>query len=232
MNVKEIYPNLFLYTFPNQYELASTFIRLQEFYESPYKEIKGKYFELDQYMDLYVKDQKDNKFTYFEDWNGFNVPGNIIQEFKDKFEEHFTNKEYDLFQSLRKSGKTYDKSWKGCKKIHKEKYYIIAVVDKGKDTIQHEIAHGLYYLNKDYKREMNKLIKQMLLPLRSRAEIYLKKTGYCKAVLKDELQAYFATGLDKGMSSIWCKLIYWSYINKIKRLFKIYGIFAILNARG
>ena len=41
MKIKEIYhPNLFLYTFPNQYELASTFIRLQEFYESPYKQIR------------------------------------------------------------------------------------------------------------------------------------------------------------------------------------------------
>ena len=81
MKCKEIYPNLFLFTFPNQYELASTFIRLQEFYESPYKEIKGQYFTLEKYMDRYAKDQEDNKFTYFEDWNGFNVPGNIVLKF-------------------------------------------------------------------------------------------------------------------------------------------------------
>ena len=208
MKVKEIYPNLFLYIFPNQYELASTFIRLQEFYESPYKQIRGKYFTLEKFMDLYAKDQKKNKFTYFEDWNGFNVPGNIVMHFQYMFLNNITEKEEKLFSKI-----TY---------LNGE-FYIIGVDNKGKNTIEHEVAHGLYYLNKDYNKQMSKLMKEMPKPLRSMAEKYLLKIGYCKAVLKDELQAYFATGIDKGMISIWYHVIYQSYIQKIKRVFKTYG---------
>jgi len=208
MKCKEIYPNLFLYTFPNQYELASTFIRLQEFYESPYKQIRGKYFTLEQFMDLYAKDQKGNKFTYFEDWNGFNVPGHIVDDFHDQFESDFTDKEIKLFEEL---------------DDQVDDFYIIGVVNKGKDTLDHEIAHGLYYLNDKYKKDMSELITKMPIPLRSRAEKYLKSIGYCKAVMKDELQAYFGTGLDKDMIPIWYHFIYQSYIEKIKRVFINYG---------
>ncbi len=212
MKIKEIYPQLFLYTFSNQYELASTFIRLQEFYESPYKQIRGKYFRLEKFMDLYAKDQKKNKFTYFEDWNGFNVPSNIISKFINKFNNDFTNKEINLIKKLPLY--KYELS---------PKFYIIGIVEKGKDTIEHETAHGLYYLNKEYRKKMLKLINEMPIPLRQMAEKYLKKIGYCKAIMKDELQSYFATGLDKGMISIWHYIIYQSYIQKIKKIFKIYS---------
>ncbi len=218
MQIKEIYPNLFLYSFPNQYELTSTFIRLQEFYESQYKEIKGQFFTVEKYMDRYTKDQKDNKFTYFEDWNGFNIPGNIMNRFYHIFGSDMSKKEYDIFDALGHMGN--------------EKYYVIGVVDKDDDnTIEHEVAHALYYLNKDYRKEISKLIKNMPIPLRSQAEKHLKSIGYCKTVIKDELQAYFATGLDKQMIPIWCRVIYCRYIKQIKRLFKIYGIFAVLNAK-
>ncbi len=103
MKVKPIYPNLYLYTFPNQYELASTFIRLQEFYESPYKEIKGKYFTSENFMDLYAKDQKDNKFTYFDDWNGFNIPGDIVLKFAQLFQNDLTKKEKKLLCKFMKT---------------------------------------------------------------------------------------------------------------------------------
>lgn len=208
MKVKSIYPNLYLYTFPNQYELASTFIRLQEFYESPCKQIRGKYFTLQKYMDLYAKNH-NNKFTYFVDWNGFNVPGNIVMDFQYMFLNNLTEKEEKLFSKI-----TYSNGGE---------FYIIGVVNKGKNIIKHEVAHGLYYLNKDYKREMNKLINTMPYEMRLMAEKYLIKIGYCGAVLKDELQAYFATGIDKGMISIWYHVIYQSYIQKIKKVFKTYG---------
>ncbi len=210
MNVKEIYPNLFLYTFPNQYELASTFIRLQEFYESPYKDIKGRYFTLEKYMDRYAKDQKDNKFTYFEDWNGFNIPGNIVLKFAQLFQNNLTKKEKKLLSKFMKT-------------IVHQGFYIIGIVDEKDNTLEHELTHALYYLNEDYTKQMSLLVEQMPKPLRQRAEKHLKEMGYCKAVMKDELQAYFATGLDKGMISIWYHIIYQSYIQKIKKIFKTYS---------
>ena len=208
MKVKEIYPNLFLYTFPNQYELASTFIRLQEFYESPYKDIKGHLFTLEQFMDRYAKDQEDNKFTYFEDWNGFNVPGNMLNRFYHIFGSDMSDKEYKLFDVLGHMGN--------------ERYYIIGIVEGEVDIIEHEIAHALYYLNEDYKHEMRRIINNMTKSMKRIAEKYLKKLGYCKTVYKDELQAYFATGINKGMICIWHHIIFQSYILKIKQVFKKY----------
>ncbi len=142
MKIKEIYPNLFLYTFPNQYEMGSTFVRLQEFYESPYKDIKGRYFTLENFMDLYVKDN-DNKFTYFEDWNGFNIPGHIVDYFDLQFNFDFTTKEFKLFEELDDAFATDDV----------KDFYIIGVVEKDKEIIKHEVAHGLYYLNKNIKKK-------------------------------------------------------------------------------
>ncbi len=209
MKVKEIYPNLFLFTYPNQYELASTFIRLQEFYESPYKQIRNKYFTLEKFMDLYAKDQKKNKFTYFEDWSGYNIPGDIVLKFLELFQNDLTKKERKLLNRFLKTG------------VH-QKFYIIGTIKGDKNTIKHEIAHGLYYLNKDYNKEMSQLIKEMPKSLRSTAEKYLMNLGYCKAVLKDELQAYFATGLDRGMIYIGYHVIFQYYIQRIKRVFKKY----------
>jgi hypothetical protein len=190
MKVKEISKGLFLYTFPNQYDLASSFIRLQEFYESPYKDIKGKYFTLEKYMDRYAKDQKDNKFTYFEDWDGFNVPGNVVHQFEIKFLNKCTNKETKLLGDLPVS--TLDIS---------DNFYIIGCVEGKEEAMKHEIAHGFYYLNKEYKKEMNHLLKQLPKTMAEKFEANLKKRGYCKQVMKDEIHAYLATGLRKGMVS-------------------------------
>lgn len=37
----------------SQYEIASMFMRVQEFYESKYSTIRGKYFTVEEYMDTY-----------------------------------------------------------------------------------------------------------------------------------------------------------------------------------
>ncbi len=213
MKVKEIYPDLFLYTFPNEYELASTFFRLQEFYESPNRAIRKKYFTYEQAIDAYtyldLKDKKKAKFTYFDDWNGFNVPGDVIDSFYATFELNFTDKEFKLINKLRNT--------------IADNFYIIGVVEKDKSTMKHEVAHGLYYLNKEYKKEMNKLLKRMPKGMKKMAKKYLLSIGYCNAVIKDELHAYFSTGIRRGMICIWHHIVYQSYIRKFKKVFKKYS---------
>lgn len=212
MKVREIYPNLFLYTFTNQYEMCSTFFRLQEFYESPSNKLRNKYFSYEKAFDVYanlkLNKKKEVKFTYFEDWLGFNIPGNIIGDFEDKFYNDFTDKEIKL---LEETG-THEN----------DNYYILGVLEKDKVVIQHEVGHGLYYLNKEYKKEMSKLIREMPKGMRKMAEKHLLKIGYCKAVLKDELHAYFATGIRRGMICIWHHIVYQLYIQRIRRVFKRY----------
>ena len=80
-----------------------------------------------EYMDLYVKDQKENKFTYFEDWNGFNIPGWIIRQFYAKFKKDLSNREIILLNIL--------------PFLKNKKFYIIGAIEGKQDVMKHEIAH-------------------------------------------------------------------------------------------
>ena len=78
MRLEILGDNIYHFVYPNQYLLCSTHIRLQEFFESPFKEIKGKYFTLEQYMDRYAAEY--GNFTYFSEWHGMNVPGHVFMK--------------------------------------------------------------------------------------------------------------------------------------------------------
>lgn len=207
MKIKEIYPGLFLYTFPNQFELCSTFFRLQEFYESPIKQVRGKFFTYEDAISYYAYDQKENpEFTYFSDWAGFNVPGHIVNKFDELFGKDVTPKEVSLLTETEE----------------KKKYYLIGVVEGEEDTMKHEIAHGLYYLNRKYKKEMNKLIKALPQSMVDSIREELLDLGYCKQVVKDETHAYLATGIRWGMVSIINYMIHYRLIGKFKKTFEKY----------
>lgn len=212
MRVKQIYKGLYLYTFSNQFELCSTFFRLQEFYESPMKKLRGNYFTYEQAIDSYayleLKDKNGAKFTYFEDWNGFNVPGNAVREFNCLFEGDITKKENKMLEKI-----DYLKT---------PEFYIIGAVDKDISCIKHEIGHGLYYLNPKYRTEMVTLVNDMPKGMRKMAENHLLDIGYAKTVLEDELHAYFSTGIRKGMICIWHHIVYQRYIQKFRKVFKRY----------
>jgi len=69
--------DIFLLRFDTQYELASTFLRIQEHYES--SRFRKRVFSLEDYMDWYAAEY--GAFTYFEDWSGFNVPSTALAPF-------------------------------------------------------------------------------------------------------------------------------------------------------
>jgi len=100
-NIRE---NIFLLDFETQEELTSTFLRFQEFYESP--EFQGKIFTLQEYKAWYTK--LKGKFSYYTDWGGFNIPSRILESFyKGKFDPlSEAEKQFlDMFK-LRKEGLT------------------------------------------------------------------------------------------------------------------------------
>lgn len=191
---KEVRKGIFSLRFRNQYETCSTFLRLQEFYESPFKEIKGHVFTLEEYMDRYA--QEMGNFTYTTDWAGFNVPGHVVKNFFKTFEtlgEPLLKKEEDLYGILEDQIEGDDK------------FYVIghyekkALPDWKKEedfysTLAHEIAHGLFYLDASYKRRALALVSGLPEKATEKmSEKLLGSGGYCKSVLKDEFQAYLAT---------------------------------------
>jgi len=193
--IKEVRPNLYHLIFPNEYSLTGTLFRIQEFYESPDKKIKGQHFSIEQLMDSYA--QQMGNFTYFEDWDGFNFPGDVLWDFFNESIE-FTIKEENLFTHLN-AHKKIQKWWPENRWVKQpdHKIYFIGTTNK-KDsitrmTVAHEIAHGLYYLDPEYKRRVNYLVGSVDAPVRSSVFRQLKKQGYCKEVLVDEINAYIAT---------------------------------------
>lgn len=173
MNITEIRPNVFYIKYKTQYDACMAFVRVQEFYESPYKSIRGKSFTLEEYMDVYAKDR--GHFDYDKVWNGFNVPSTTVDKFL-KVCKPLRLKEIQFLKSF-------------IPKLQKGKFYLIAGADDR--IVTHETAHAYYYLSAEYKKEMKCLIDRIPPLMKASYCEKLLKNGYCHAVLEDELQAYF-----------------------------------------
>lgn len=166
---------------PTQFQLCQMFIRPQEFYESPYPEIRGHHFTLDQFKARYAADH-GGVFTYFDDWHGFNIPGHVMIEFFSVFSHDLTPQENAL-----------DFFTRGL-----NPFYLIGSHegDEEEDALEHELAHATYYLNDWYRANAIKLVENFrtTMPADSAAlEAYLKAKGYGDTTLTDELNAYMAT---------------------------------------
>lgn len=181
---------LFLVEFDNSYDLSMTFLRYQEFYESSSPKFKGKAFTILDYMEWYSK-QRDGVFTYPTDWAGFNIPSSVYYGVKKFGRTKIDHNKYDeCMDSIVKKIESVLKT-----EIHKDgTFYLIGVCKRNKDVLNHELAHGLYHINKEYKKEMDGLYKSMLLEDLDIMHSLFKEMGYAKSVYRDETQAYLSTG--------------------------------------
>jgi len=160
---------IYLLRFKTQYELAATFLRVQEHYESP--RFHGRVFSLEQYMDWYAA-RYDN-FTYYQDWSGFNVPSTAFQPFYDGKFDPLSEKEKRLLRLF--------------KNLH-QRFYVIGIYDSGaEDSLNHELAHALFFTDAAYRQAVRKAMSGHDT---SALEKQLAKTGYAKHVIPDEVQAY------------------------------------------
>lgn len=185
-------PQIIHVKFDNQYEMCSTMVRLQEYYESPFGAIQGHYFTLDEFMDAYAE-SKDNVFSYFTDWAGFNIPGEAVLEFLREFEHHprggLRPKEERLLRVI-------DRIL--LKELEPEdKFYLIATSDD-KDvpdeaSLAHELAHAFYYIDDEYRAACDAIYGELSESFREGMMRWLLNIGYTGAVVKDETQAYIST---------------------------------------
>lgn len=187
--IKEVRPGIFHFNFKNTYDLCMYFLRYQEYYESPSPKFRGKQFEIFDFMRWYSLNSDKKIFTYPDDWNGFNLPGNIIKDVHDKMILDRNIYDYEMITA-----------WRECHAIAvfrgMEKFYIIGTV--GKDALDHEIAHGLFYLNSEYQKKMKSLVKALPADLKKEMNHNLKRLGYTPKVYVDETQAYLATGFSES----------------------------------
>lgn len=152
------------------------FCRFQEHYESPNKTFSERPFTLGEFRDWYR--ERYGKWSYYNDWSGTNVPAHIFKAFQLGRFDPLSKEEQNLLNKLPKSGD----------------YYVIGTSGTKQDmwAINHEIAHGLFYINKTYRDTSTKLIKKYSRQL---AKLFKKlgEIGYSKSVYIDEAQAYIST---------------------------------------
>lgn len=142
MNLKQfdikktkVLDNIYCLDFKDPLELSKTFLRFQEHYESP--KYRGKIFTLKEFKAWYSEAFGGGKFTYYQDWGGFNIPSYVLKPFYNGSFKRITKREravLDAFKSV------------------KEPYYVVGV--SGTWALRHELTHGLFYVNETYREKV------------------------------------------------------------------------------
>ncbi len=210
----EIKPYIFAVVIKDNYDRSMLFCRYQEFYESPFPEIRGKSFTLEEYMRLYKNINKKHTFTYPIDWSGYNIPSNILMDARKKFESSINM--YDSIMNNIIEHCENESKFRNNGKSHP--WYLIGVDKLKSGVINHEIAHGLYYTNLNYKVEMDYHIANLPIKDSMNLKNKLIKTGYVddKKILDDEIQAYMST----GKLHSWSDTLYKKYSKDFISVFK------------
>lgn len=212
LTITEIEPHTFYAQFENQCDLSHCLMRLQEYYESPNLAIRGKYFTLEEFF--HANTSMDGKFDYTYNWIGYNVPGQIVNEWFELFSkspESLTNKESQFFSYFQNIITSHNK------------WYLIATQrESDKRIINHEIAHARYYLNVNYLDAANKLLNEIPQDEYLRMFNSLKFMGYSDPFVADEIQAYLSTSNKTEIKHKFGILSLETYkiANKFRKLFK------------
>jgi hypothetical protein len=179
--------NILHLEFPNQYELCSSMMRIQEFYESPSHKIFRKRFSIQDCMDEYAT--RHGNFTYFTDHLGFNIPGSVLQKFYETF-TNFTNKEDIIFNILQCILNIGDCYLIATSKLDREGYF------------EHEMAHACYYMDTMYWEQVNEMNARLFEDdekYYNNLCIGLEKGGYREDMFQDEINAYLSTSTNREL---------------------------------
>lgn len=151
--------------------LADTFMRFQEYYESP--EFKGKVFSVDEFAHWYA--QQYGAFTYSRDWYGFNVPSEVLEPFRNGQFDPLTTREKTLLDACRNT---------------EGNFYVLGVTPNAEyfaETVKHEFVHGAFYSNENYRKDVAECLKGHRIFSIKKG---LSKMGYHADVHADEANAY------------------------------------------
>jgi hypothetical protein len=211
--IEEVRPNVFAVIVKDHYHRAMLFLRVQEFYESPNPEFRGKNFNIWDYIEWYSRRNND-VFTYPFDWGGFNIPLEVAYNCYDTLTDSYTPYDEVMENIIHQ---IYELNSDGCNG------YIIGADSTESDTFEHEICHGLYATNKQYKELVDEVTIAIPFKPYQTFRKNLLKMGYNGIVIDDEIQAYLSTNYDyskfsKGVSRKLCKELHKQY----KQIFNLY----------
>ncbi|OGN06705.1 MAG: hypothetical protein A2750_03195 [Candidatus Yanofskybacteria bacterium RIFCSPHIGHO2_01_FULL_45_42] len=167
------YP-IYLIESKTRQDLAATFMRFQEYYESPV--FRGRAFSADEFAAWYASEL--GAFTYCQDWAGFNIPSWVLEPFRNGGFDPLTDRENNLLNFFKNVGGNF---------------YIIGATSQDKecaDTIKHEFVHGAFFTNGDYRRDVINCLNAHKPGV---VKVALREMGYGENVIEDETNAYLLT---------------------------------------
>lgn len=175
MKMTQILKSVWLVSFSTDEDLALSFLRFQEHYESP--EFRGKFFSLEEFKAWYSKQY--GSFSYVSDWSGFNIPSSIFEPFRQGKFDPLSERESILLNAF---GSV------------EPPFYIIGTNNKD-EALDHETCHALFYVDPQYREACSSLIIKHRNELNS---IFNKinNLGYHDAVAIDEAHAYCSANPD------------------------------------
>lgn len=175
---------------PDDYLRCWVFLRCQEYYESTSPNFQNNRFTWKDYMKWYMSGEGprggSDVFTYANDWSGFNLPSEAIEDCISDI------KDYGPYDQI------MDSIIQTIKETESGNYYVLGIttVDNVEDDLlAHELAHGMWYTDSEYKSEMTKLLKKMTPSSIKKVKQFIAEIGYAESVLEDEAQAYLSTGI-------------------------------------
>jgi hypothetical protein len=171
--LKKPHPQIYLFLGESPADLGRPFVRMQEFYESPSKLFRHKFFTLEKFKTWYCKNQSaSGRFTYYRDFWGYNLPGDVFLEWATTYAGNESEDEQRLL---------------GMMGALPPKFYVIGAPAKDYATIDHELSHSFWHLYPEYRRRM--LAMHEGFDLRA-VKRYLKANMYAPDVEADEVTSY------------------------------------------
>lgn len=185
VNAYQPIPRCLLLEYDNRRDLALSFCRVQEFYESDKPEVYGKTLTFAELTRVHMS--SEGVITYFNESDGFNFPGGVFRKWLP----------YTLSAQEREIVEVID--------LHLDisaPFYVIGVIQGDTDTIRHELAHALYYLDEGYKTRVAKVIGD--IPPRAMGNLWrvMRELNYHDPVIVDEIQARLSTSSHNELMGI------------------------------
>lgn len=178
IEVEQIGPGILHLKFPTNHDMHLGLMRFSDFYEGD--KLKGKFFDHETLIRTWIQDYK--QFDLFESVAGYNLTDRDVRKFFQKFKEESL---WDIEKDIKEALSPYLKK--------KDKFCVIGCTIGDDITFNHEAAHGFYYLDKEYKKDMDKLVNGFRKDQKAQIMKGLEELGYIKKVLMDEAQAFLST---------------------------------------
>ena len=172
--LESVHDRVWHLSFDRQEDMALTFLRYQETYESPNDAFRTAPFTIEQFKTWYAAEY--GEFSYVTDWSGFNIPTKVIADVRSRGIADPDDRDRLMSSILTITGP--------------DAYLVGSLGDIG--TVRHELLHALFFIEPGYAEACRKLYATESQYHRDMLECTLKQMGYAPHVYLDEIQATLA----------------------------------------